>query len=134
RQALITGGGSFAVFAALDYKMTRSLESLLAIQRSLRSRFDDFRQAFQRANTTAMGVGLQDFEQNFVRWTEASERAWLRAIVRANVPGRDPRRELRLEYVQIRELTRFVMRGITEGMPYGDLAGYVENLERRLRA
>jgi len=28
----------------------------------------------------------------------------------------------------------FVMRGITEGMPYGDLAGYVENLERRLRA
>ncbi len=114
--------------------MTRNLESLLAIQRSLRARFDDFRQAFQRANTTAMGVALRDFEDNFARWTEAGERALLPAIVRANIPGRDPRRELRLEYVQIRELNRFVMRSITEGMPFRDLAGYVENLERRLRA
>ncbi|MGZ4807971.1 MAG: hypothetical protein ACXV7D_01460 [Thermoanaerobaculia bacterium] len=114
--------------------MTRDLDSLLTIQRSLRSRFDDFRQAFQRANTTAMGVALRDFEDNFARWTEAGEQALLPALTRANIAGRDPRRELRLEYVQIRELTRFVMRGIAEGMPFRDLAGYVENLERRLRA
>jgi hypothetical protein len=29
-------------------------------------------------------------------------------VSRAEIPGRDPRRELRLEYVQIRELTNFI--------------------------
>jgi hypothetical protein len=114
--------------------MTRTLETLLSAQRALRFRFDDFRQAFQRANTTAMEVALRDFEQNLVRWTEAEEKALVPAIVRAGIAGRDPQRELRLEYVQIRELTRFVVRQITEGMPFRELAGYVENLDRRLHA
>src|SRR5882762_5429825 len=114
--------------------MTRNLETLLAIQRSLRSRFDDFHLAFQRVNTTAMEVGLHDFETHFERWTEAEEKALMPALVRANIPGRDPRRELRLEYVQIRELTRFILRQIADGIPFRDLAGYVENLDRRLRA
>jgi len=114
--------------------MTRTLATLLSAQRALRFRFDDFRQAFQRANTTAMEVALRDFEQNLVRWTEAEEKALVPAIVRAGIASRDPQRELRLEYVQIRELTRFVVRQITEGMPFRDLAGYVENLDRRLHA
>jgi hypothetical protein len=108
--------------------------SLLAAQRALRSRFDDFKQAFQRANTTAMGVGLRDFEATLVRWTEAEEKALVPAVVRAGIAGRDPQRELRLEYVQIRELTRFLVRQIEEGIPFGELAGYVENLDRRLHA
>jgi hypothetical protein len=108
--------------------------SLLAAQRALRSRFDDFKQAFQRANTTAMGVGLRDFEASLVRWTEAEEKALVPAVVRAGIAGRDPQRELRLEYVQIRELTRFLVRQIEEGIPFGELAGYVENLDRRLHA
>jgi hypothetical protein len=100
----------------------------------LRFRFDDFRQAFQRKDKTAIEVALADFEENLVRWTEAEEKALLPAVVRAGIPGRDPRRELRLEYVQIRELTRFLIRQVADGIPFREIAGYVENLERRLRA
>jgi hypothetical protein len=113
---------------------THNLDMLLGAQRALRSRFDDVHLAFQRANTTAMEVGLRDFEANLVLWTEAEEKALMPAVLRANIAGRDPRRELRLEYVQIRELTRFINRQIVEGLPLRDMAGYVENLERRLRA
>ena len=109
------------------------LTLLLEAQHALRSRFDDFKLAFQRANTTAMGVGLRDFESHLVRWTEAEERWLVPAIVRAGVEGRDPKRELRLEYVQIRELTRYLTLQLGEGAPLRDLNGYVENLDRRLR-
>ena len=107
---------------------------LLAAQRSLRSRFDDFKLAFQRANTTAMTVAFRDFETHLVRWTEAEEKTLVPAIVRQGIAGRDPQRELRLEYVQIRELTRFLLRQMDQDMPLRDLMGYVENLDRRLRA
>ena len=110
------------------------LETLVAAQRSLRSRFDDFKLAFQRANTTAMAVGLRDFEVHLVRWTEAEEKALIPAVLREGVAGRDPQRELRLEYVQIRELTRFLLRQADDGVPLRELNGYVENLDRRLRA
>ena len=110
------------------------LDILLAAQRALRSRFDEFKLAFQRANTTAMGVALRDFETHLVQWTEAEEKSLVPAVVREGVPGRDPQRELRLEYVQVRELARFVMRQIDEGVPLRDMNGYVENLDRRLRA
>ena len=72
-------------------------ETLLAAQRALRSRFDDFKLAFQRANTTAMAVALRDFETHLVRWTEAEEKALVPAVLREGVAGRDPQRELRLE-------------------------------------
>ena len=107
---------------------------LLNAQRSLRSRFDEFRLALQRENRTAAEVALDDFEKTFRRWTEAEEKALMPALVRAEITGRDVRRELRLEYVQIRELTRFLLQQIREGIRTSDLGGYVENLERRLSA
>ena len=88
----------------------------------------------QRENTTAAEIALDDFEKNLRRWTEAEEKALMPALVRAEIPGRDIRRELRLEYVQIRELTRFLLQQIREGIRPTNLGGYVENLQRRLSA
>ena len=111
--------------------MTRSSGWLLEGQRALRSRFDDFRQALRRHDTTAAAVAIDDFLHHLERWTEAEEQALIPAVVRANIVGRDPRRELRLEYVQIRELTRFVQRRVAEKE---DATGFVDNLDRRLHA
>jgi hemerythrin HHE cation binding domain-containing protein len=108
--------------------------NLLEIQRSLRNRFDEFRLAAQRQNATAAEIALADFENHLTRWTEAEEQALIPALERAKIPGRDVRRELRLEYVQIRELTRFVLRQIVDHIRLDDLTGYIENLDRRLRA
>jgi hypothetical protein len=110
------------------------LESLLSAQRALRSRFDDFRHALQHDNRAAIEVALVDFDQNLRRWTEAEEEALLPALTRAQIPGRNAQREIRLEYVQIRELTRYLVRQITEGIRPNDLIGFVDNLDRRLRA
>lgn len=114
--------------------MMHSNDLLLASQRSLRARFDDFVLAAQRQNATAAEIALDDFEKTFTRWTEAEEQALIPALERAQIEGRDVRRELRLEYVQIRELTRFILRQIIDGIRVDDLRGYVENLDRRLRA
>ena len=111
--------------------MTHSSGWLLEGQRALRSRFDDFRQAMRRNDRTAAAVAIDDFLRHLERWTEAEEQALVPAVVRANIVGRDPRRELRLEYVQIRELTRFVQRALAEK---NDATGYIENLDRRLHA
>ena len=54
--------------------------------------------------------------------------------MRPQIPGRNAHREIRLEYVQIRELTRYLVRQITEGIRPNDLIGFVDNLDRRLRA
>jgi len=110
------------------------LESLLSAQRALRSRFDDFRHALEHDNRAAIEVALIDFDQHLRRWTEAEEEALLPALTRAQIPGRNAQREIRLEYVQIRELTRYLVRQITEGIRPNDLAGFVDNLDRRLRA
>jgi len=107
---------------------------LIEVQRSLRSRFDEFRLAAQRENATAAEIALDDFEKHFRRWTEAEEQFLVPALLRANIPGRDVKRELRLEYVQIRELTRFVLQQIRERIRLGNLSGYIENLDRRLSA
>src|SRR5216684_3019845 len=114
--------------------MSEPISHLLAAQLALRNRFDDFRQAFSRKDRTALEIALADFEQQFRRWTEAEEQALVPAVVRAGIPGRDPHREMRLEYVQIRELMRYLMRQIEEGIRPNDLAGFVDNLDRRLRA
>jgi hypothetical protein len=113
--------------------MTR-LELLLAAQRALRSRFDDFQHALRNENRPAMGVAIADFEQHLRRWTEAEENALVPALIRAQIPGRDSRRELRIEYVQIRELTRYIAQQISERLPSMNIIGYVENLDRRLHA
>jgi hypothetical protein len=114
--------------------MARSLDWLLEGQRALRERFDDFAAALRRNDKTALDVALGDFEKNLRRWTEAEEKALIPAVSRVEIPGRDPRRELRLEYVQIRELTNFIARGRETKAQPSELLGYVENLNRRLTA
>ena len=108
--------------------------TFLRAQRALRSRFDEFRLAVQRENRTAAEIALDDFEKHFRSWTEAEERALMPALMRAGLAGRDVKRELRLEYVQIRELTRWVLQQLRDGTRLTDLAGYIDNLERRLSA
>lgn len=111
-----------------------TLDELLAPQRALRSRFDDFRTAFERRDRAAYELALRDFESAQRRWTQAEESILLPALLRAGVPGRDPRRELKLEYVQVRELTRHILDQVAKNGPLGDILGMVENLERRLVA
>jgi hypothetical protein len=121
-----------------------ALALLCSAQRGLRSRFDDFRRALDRRDEAAYRLALSDFENRLVRWTDAEERVLLPALDRAGIAGRDPRRELRLEYVQLRELTRALRRQI-EGPPreggdveyrpaIADTLGYAENLSRRFDA
>lgn len=107
---------------------------LLAAQRTLRSRFDDFRRAFERRDRAAYELALRDFESELRRWTAAEERVLLPALARVGVPGRDPQRELKLEYVQARELTRYLLEQVSQGGAVADIVGLVENLERRLAA
>jgi hypothetical protein len=111
-----------------------SEEELLAAQKRLRSRFDDFRRAHERRENDACRLALTDFHEHLRRWTAAEERVLLPALARTSFPGRDPQRELRLEYVQIRELTRYLLSQIDERAPIADVLGLVENLERRLAA
>ena len=113
--------------------MTR-LDALLSAQRALRSRFDDFQRALRNENRVAMAVAIADFERHLRAWTEAEEKALVPALARAQIAGRDVRRELRLEYVQIRELTRYIAQQIAESLPSMNIIGYVENLDRRLHA
>ena len=111
-----------------------ALESLLSAQSALRDRFDDFRRALDRRDEEAYRLALTDFHDCLRRWTEAQERALLPAILRTPIPGRDPGRELRLEWVQLRELTRFLLSQINERAPMGDILGFTENLARRFAA
>jgi hypothetical protein len=111
-----------------------SAEALLSAQDSLRSRFEDFRRALDRRDEAAYRLALDDFHQQLKRWTAAEERVLLPVLARTTFPGRDPRRELTLEYVQIRELTRYLVSQIAENAPIADVLGLVENLDRRLAA
>ena len=105
-----------------------------AAQRGLRARFDDFRRAFDRRDEAAYRLAIADFHDNLSRWTAAQERALLPALLRAGIADRDPQRELSLEYVQLRELTRNIRLGIENRAPMADLLGLIENLSRRLEA
>ena len=110
------------------------LALLRAAQAALRSRFDDFRGALDRRDGPAYRLALADFQDWLVRWTAAEERALLPALQRAPLSGRDPRRELTLEYVQLRELTRHVRLEIDADARMSDVLGLVENLARRFEA
>lgn len=105
---------------------------LLSGDRALRARFDDFRGALTRRDEEAYRVALTDFNGALRRWTEAQERALLPALSRVSIAGRDAQREVRLEYVQLRELTRFLLSQLIERRPLADVLGLVDNLERRL--
>jgi hypothetical protein len=109
-------------------------DDLLAAQRRLRARFDDFRRALDRRDRAAQLLALRDFEEHLRRWTRREEEVLVPALAHADLPGRDPRRELRLEYVQLRELTRYLLELVSGTAPMGDILGLVENLDRRLVA
>jgi hypothetical protein len=111
-----------------------SAEALLSAQDSLRSRFEDFRRALDRRDETAYRLALDDFHQQLKRWTATEERVLLPVLARTTFPGRVPQRELTLEYVQLRELTRYLVSQIAENAPIADVLGLVENLHRRLSA
>lgn len=110
------------------------LDLLLSAQRGLRSRFDDFRRALERRDEEAYRVALADFHAQLRRWTEAEERWLVPAVLRAGVAGRDAHRELVVEYVQLRELTRYLLSQVEERAPISDVLGLAENLGRRLIA
>lgn len=114
--------------------MTHSADWLLEGQRALRDRFNDVAGAMRRNDKTALDIALDDFERHLRAWTEAEEKAVIPAVSRVSIPGRDARRELRLEYVQIRELTNFIARGRENRAQPSELLGYLENLDRRLSA
>ena len=114
--------------------MEEPLVLLNATQAALRSRFDDFHRAFDHRDEAAYRLALADFQDWLFRWTEAEERVLLPALRRAILPERDPQRELRLEYVQLRELTRHVRMQIESRGRMADLLGLVENLARRFDA
>lgn len=114
--------------------MISRLEALLSAQRALRSRFDDFQRALRSDNRPAIEIALVDFERHLRRWTETEEKALVPALIRADIPGRDARRELHLEYMQIRELTRYLVQQISEGILPNNLVGFADNLDRRLHA
>ncbi len=103
-------------------------------QAGLRSRFEDFRRAFDRRDGPAYRFALADFQERLGQWTAAEETALLPALDRAPVEGRDARRELRVEFVQIRELTRQARLQLEAGAPMSDVLGLVENLARRFAA
>jgi hypothetical protein len=109
---------------------------LESAQAGIRSRFDDFRRAFDRRDRAAYTLALADFHDWLCRWTEAEQRALLPALRRAKLPGRDAQRELTLEYVQLRELTRFLRTQIEGEGPVAlaDSLGLADNLGRRLEA
>ena len=114
--------------------MQSTLTGLIDAQRALRSRFDDFRRALDRRDAPAYRFGLSDFLEHLVAWSEAQEQALLPAVLRAGVPGRDPKRELHLEWVQLRELARMLSTVVPDPGKLSDALGLTENLERRLAA
>ena len=113
--------------------MQGTLDGLLAAQRGLSDRFDDFRKALDRRDEAAYRLALADFHTCLRRWTEAEERTVLPALLRGGLAGRDPQRELRLEWIQVRELTRYLLSQLSEHAPLSDVLGFTENLARRVR-
>lgn len=111
-----------------------ALAFLNSAQAALRDRFDDFHRALDRRDEAAYRMALADFHDWLCRWTAAEERALLPALRRARLPDRDPRRELNLEYVQLRELTRHTREEIEARARMSDILGLVENLSRRFAA
>ena len=114
--------------------MEDALAFLNGAQAALRDRFDDFHRAFERRDEAAYRMALADFHDWLCRWTAAEENALLPALRRARLPDRDPQRELKLEYVQLRELTRHTREEIEARARMSDILGLVENLARRLLA
>jgi hypothetical protein len=110
------------------------VEALLEVQRVLFRRFEEFRAALERRDEDAALGAIAGLEISLRRWTEAEEKALLPAVVRAGIPGRNAERELRLQWTQVRELTRHLLSQVTARAPRADVLGFAENLARRLAA
>jgi hypothetical protein len=117
-----------------DSRLEPSLDGLFAVQASLNGRFEDFRQALSRRDEEAYRLALSDFDACLRRWTNAAESVVVPAAGRAEIPGPDPGRELRVEYVQLRELSRYLLSLVAERAKIADVLGIAENLSRRLAA
>lgn len=111
-----------------------ALELLRRTLEEVRSRFDDFRRALERRDAPAYRLGLADFQRALDAWTAEQQRSLLPAIDRAALVGRDARREVTLEFVQLRELTRQLRLQIEGGASMSDILGLAENLSRRFGA
>ena len=79
-------------------------------------------------------MALADFHRHLVAWTHAEERALLPAVGRAAIAARDSKHELKLQWVQVRELTRYLVEQLQTRAPIGDVLGFAENLGRRFAA
>ena len=90
--------------------------------------------AFDRRDTAAYRLALRDFEHNLARWSAGADAVLAAALARGPRVGRGLDRELRLEYVQLRELTRFLGSEVDRKAPLSDLLGLIANLERRFAA
>lgn len=103
-------------------------------QRALRNRFDDFQKAFERRDEAAARVAILDFHARLREWTAALESTLLPALAAASSPRRDLQRELSLDFVQLRELTRYLIEQIADRAALSDILGLIQNLDRRLLA
>lgn len=106
---------------------------LLAADAALRSRFEDFRRALDRRDEEAYRLALSDFLANLRTWSGAVERVVVPAFLGAT-DHQELARELRLDLVQLRELTRYVLDQLDSRARMSDVLGLVENLDHRLDA
>jgi hypothetical protein len=113
---------------------TGTLQELAAVQSTLRNRWIDFRRAFERRDGAAYRLALDDFARHLRRWTLAEERSLVPALSRSTGAPRHAARELKVELVQVRELTRFLLEQISTHSPLADVLGLIENLDRRFGA
>lgn len=110
------------------------LHALLAPQRALRARHEAFRRALRAGDRVTAELELGAFELGMRRRIELESRVLLPALAQVAVPGRDARRELVMQYVQLRELLRNLAQRIASAAPPSEILGFADNLERRLSA
>lgn len=99
----------------------------------MRSRFEDFRRALDRRDEVAYRVALTDFLANLRTWSSAVERTLVPAL-ETTTDRKELSRELRVDLVQLRELTRYVLEQLDSNARLSDVLGLVDNLGRRLDA
>jgi hypothetical protein len=115
-------------------QVSDEVHTLLAPQRRLRASLAAFRRALEPNDRSAMELCLCEFELGQRRRIELELRVLQPVLARVPFAARDARRELELQYVQLRELTRHLAVRIASNAPLGEIMGFAENLDRRLAA
>ena len=98
----------------------------------LAARFEDFRGALGRRDEAAYRMALADLLDRLVTWSGALDTFLVPAFERAG--RRDLARELRVDLVQLRELTRNLLQQVDGRARMSDVLGLTENLSNRLAA